>query len=474
MSQLPPYNVIVATGALTGPQAEGFGTILCVGYHNHFADLYRQYTSLAAMVSDGFAVYEPIYLMAAAIFAQTPHPQQIAVGKVPSSYVWAANLFVGTATGAGAIAVDVTYLGTTTHVSITGTGVPNTDAATLATAIHAAFSDLTCTTPGSGNTVHAAAPAGAAVFFANLVGCTFVAADAAPGGGGFSAALAAIQLVSDNFYGVAIESQTAANIESASTWCDSSATPKVFFARTQDWTEADGTLGDSVIGTWLAARPNSRTALSYHPNGQLIDAAFAGNLLAYSLDQGPIPTGAFRQLSGINGYSLQPGHLANFRAKNTNVFVATKGVYFTWEGTFGGGTFIDVTISLDWLNARIGEAVLEYQLTCPNGRIPYTIAGIQHVGDVVWQVLEEALTNELFAPTMDDPTGKMVAYTDPITGITSQVPAQVQSPQMQLPTPAQCSVNDRRNRILGGGGIRFQGRFGGAIHFVNVNGIVLF
>ena len=710
MSNLPPYNVLVQAGSAPGLQAKGFGTILCVGHHSYYSSLYRayQYPYLPAMVTDGFALTDPLYLMAAAISAQSPRPTQIAIGRLPAAYAWGVELsplsaVVGTVIAFGVLYNGVVYpitrvvpaastlsaeataiaslisgivsliptAGTVTgtvdftspvnlgaamnagssitidgnaaavaqfrathavlsgtagtftplitdtlSVVIDGTTYAVTFAGTEATAVACAATIqsflagqgsasgasgqvvITSTVQGSaqsvsigasGNTTRGlavgswlagqvgtnagpndvasstavtlleaeqairnalvatavvdsvaghvritSATTGSAslVQFSDVPGATFrtalgfdttahhgsatssIMAALAPGTlievsalagagqpffivgqpaasppipsaqnisirnsngtNGFDTALAAIQNVSDDFYGIAIESASVADIEATSVWCDASATPKVFFALTQDWTEADGTLAHSTIGSWLLGRPKSRTALSYHPAAERIDTGFAGNLLAYSLDRGPIPTGAYRQLAGIDGYALNGTQRANFRANNTNVFVATKGAYFTWEGTFGGGTFIDVTISLDWLSARIGEAVLAYLLTCPNGRASYTVAGIQHVGDAVWSVLEEALRNQLFAPTMDDPSGKQVGYTDPVTGITSKINAQITSPQMQLPTPAQCTVSDRAARILGGNGISFQGRFGGAIHFVNVNGIVLF
>lgn len=71
---------IAITGAVT-LTTPAFGVPLVLGYHTHWSDRTRTYTSLAAMVTDGFSVSEPTYKAAQAIFAQARPPSQVVVGR---------------------------------------------------------------------------------------------------------------------------------------------------------------------------------------------------------------------------------------------------------------------------------------------------------------------------------------------------------------------------------------------------------
>ena len=62
----------------------GFGTPLILGWHERFAENVKTYTGLSGMISDGFTVNDPVYKMAAAIFSQSPRPERIKVGRLPT------------------------------------------------------------------------------------------------------------------------------------------------------------------------------------------------------------------------------------------------------------------------------------------------------------------------------------------------------------------------------------------------------
>jgi hypothetical protein len=72
---------VTITRANVTPSRAGFGTPLVVAYHSLNADRVRTYSSLAGMAADGFRSHDPAYRAAAAIFAQTPRPRRVKVGR---------------------------------------------------------------------------------------------------------------------------------------------------------------------------------------------------------------------------------------------------------------------------------------------------------------------------------------------------------------------------------------------------------
>src|SRR5713226_3343222 len=79
-------NVSISTTGVA-PTQPGFGVPLILGSAKNAATgfpvgtILKYYTGTAAMLTDGFLATDPEYLYASALFAQTPAPPQIAVGK---------------------------------------------------------------------------------------------------------------------------------------------------------------------------------------------------------------------------------------------------------------------------------------------------------------------------------------------------------------------------------------------------------
>ena len=71
MSLTDVLNVTVSVSAAS-PSAAGFGEPLLFGYHTYYTDLVREYSTLGGMVSDGFKVTDPLYLMASALHRRAP------------------------------------------------------------------------------------------------------------------------------------------------------------------------------------------------------------------------------------------------------------------------------------------------------------------------------------------------------------------------------------------------------------------
>ena len=65
----------------------GFGLPLIPSHNAPWADRRRLYNSYAEVVDDGFPADSPEALATAAIFAQSPHPSQVMIGRVASSVI---------------------------------------------------------------------------------------------------------------------------------------------------------------------------------------------------------------------------------------------------------------------------------------------------------------------------------------------------------------------------------------------------
>jgi len=68
------------------PSREGFGQPLICAYHLHNIDRVRSYTSLDALVGDGFKSDSPTYRAMQTMFSQSPRPSRVKVGRRASPF----------------------------------------------------------------------------------------------------------------------------------------------------------------------------------------------------------------------------------------------------------------------------------------------------------------------------------------------------------------------------------------------------
>lgn len=123
---------------------------------------------------------------------------------------------------------------------------------------------------------------------------------------------------------------------------------------------------------------------------------------------------AFKSLSGqtpVPADLLTLAQQQTIRGKNANVYTSLGGSGRTQVGKMGSGRFIDVQVGIDWLEARIAEAILARRINSP--KIPYTQAGINSlIGDIVG-VLEQGVRNSLLGPLPDSTSGELWRITMP-------------------------------------------------------------
>lgn len=241
----------------------------------------------------------------------------------------------------------------------------------------------------------------------------------------------------DDWYGLAVETVAAADILLIAAYIE--AKTKIYIARSAD-ADVLTTATDDIASDLQAAEYN-RTALIYDANAATAyaDAAWLGNCLVR--DPGS-QTWKFKTLTGITYNALSATEKQNAIGKGANVYIRLAGTNITNEGTVASGEFIDIIRGIDWLKARIQENVYSKLINAP--KIPFTNAGIAIIETVVREQLDVGIERDLIAI---DP-----AYT------------------VTVPDVLDTQEADRQNRKLTP--VNFRARLAGAIHFVEIRGVV--
>jgi hypothetical protein len=126
-------SVRITTASAPSITQEAFSVGSVIGYHTHYPDRQRTYTSPAALVADGFSTTEPLYRAASIYFDQNPGPTELVVGRRANAYTQTVDLTLTDVTVGDLYSVTVIGSDDVSHlVQFTSTGVPSTDALTLA------------------------------------------------------------------------------------------------------------------------------------------------------------------------------------------------------------------------------------------------------------------------------------------------------------------------------------------------------
>jgi hypothetical protein len=184
----------------------------------------------------------------------------------------------------------------------------------------------------------------------------------------------------------------------------------------------------------------ARTAVMWHEEPHNFpEAAWGGKLLPK--DPGSV-TWKFKTLAGIPISVLTVSEIANIEGKSANYYVEIAGNNITIEGWSSSGEFIDVTRGIDFIEARLKENV--FLVLVNADKVPFTDAGIGIVENEVVGVMNLGVSQGIFAA-------------DP-------------APVVTAPKAADVDTADKANRLLPD--VRFTATLAGAIHSVEIDGIV--
>lgn len=384
-----------------GPQPAGFGVPIFVSDHAVTANrLDGPYTSLAAMVTAGFVSGSSEHTWGTAIFSQQPRARSVYIGRRDGGDAnLTASLDAILAVDPGAwycinlesrTAADIALLAAWTEAQAKIAIAQSNDASLLAgegpsyqAVVEGVATDGTyvldftgfgLAVPVAVSTTRAGGTPATNALLGDALRAALVTAATGPGGSLFGE----VVLASIGGTGATITWRMTPGLASGTVVASGTAV-----ASTGDLTV---TIPDPAIGETLFRNQYTRTALVYHAtDAEYLDGSWTSRCLAFDLDT---QKGAWaqKQLNGIEGADLTDAQVTNLRAINCNYFAdaaMTAGGVVTaftaqgWmpSGTAGAGRRIDVTTSLDWLQARLEEAGADTLLRETHD-IPYTDAGI--------------------------------------------------------------------------------------------------
>lgn len=418
----------------------GFGTPAILTYHTVFPQVARTFGGLDEMVSAGFATTDIAYKLAAAMFAQSPRPTQVVVGRRATPHQRNVKL---TPRNAYAL-TDYTITINGTDFTFTTDATPTVAEITagLETLIDAGSENVKATdNTTSINVTSADAPGGtptAGVPFVvefDRLQWSFIDETTDVG---IATELTTLQGFNDDWYGLVADCWGADEIEALATAIES-AGPKIYVAETQDTGVISPVSSD--IASTLQGLALDRTAIIFNSD---IDASPAAGWLGLQLPTTPgSTTWKFKTLATVAADALLTGGIANADGKNANTYTTAGGINITAEGVMASGEFIDVTRFVDWLTARIKENV--FRALAINPKIPYTNAGIQAIVAEVEGVLRQGVFN-----------GGINGDEDII---------------VTAPLASEVDANDKASRILPD--ITFIATLAGAIHKTVIRGKVV-
>jgi hypothetical protein len=419
----------------------GFGTPLIARFHNVVPSVVREYKTLTAMTDDGWPATDPAVLIATKIASQNPKPAKWKVGKRASAFTQIVTFTPIKTTQGYVYTFDIVVGAVTT--TITYTVLAAATPAIIATALTPLITAVVGITAvdSTGFVTITTDAAGALVDYVGVSdepdNFSFKDITADPG---LAADLTAIETVDpDGWYCLLLDSNSEAEILAAAAFIE--ARKKIFVCNTSDTNVVDNVVTTDVMSD-LQSFAYARTAIIYS-QARLLNwsgAAWAGNRLPS--DPGS-STWAFKTLAAVQvDGALTGGQVSVIESKGGNVYRTIAGVNVTTFGITASGEYIDVTIFIDWLDARIKERI--FGVLINNPKVPYTDAGVDLMRAQVLAQLNQGIT-----------AGGLAA--DP-------------APVVTAPLVADIDPADKAARVLPD--INFTATLAGAIHQLVITGVL--
>ncbi len=433
----------------SGVSRAGFGTPLILSCNAAWAERVRTYTSISAVLADFPITTSPEYLAADAMFAQSPHPERIMIGRaagkptqrytlsvaaVRNSYTY--TIYVK---GQGVTPTTVSYTsdGTATDAEIVGNLVSALNAVTgknfTATGAASPFA-ITGDAAGNWFSVEVASIADLSIQQDHAEPATTLATD-----------LSAINAENSGWYGLVTLYNSVAYVAAAAAWIESNG-PKVYAADVNDSgaatvVEASGTdvLDDIDEANY------TRTSGEYYRNPY---GFLAARLLGRWLPTEPgSTTPAYLTLAGaVADGTLTDTHRSNISARQASYYKSEAGVDFFWDGKVGDAAvkYLDTRRDLDWLTDDMQKGVFGALVAAnaAGNKLGFLDEDIATVEAEVRASLRRAEQRKIVAP-----------------GWT-----------VSVPKAASISSTDRSDRVLKN--VTFTATYVGAVHTVQILGTV--
>ena len=414
-------NVIIdrQTTAIT---VAGFGLPMFLGLHKGFTERYREYGSTSEVAAD-FSTLSDEYKAAQAYFGQEISINSIAIGRQNSTIV------TYTPVVAGSTSYTVTLNGTLfSFVS----GVSAT-ASTIVTGLIAAINGGSEPVTASGTTTLILTADVSGVAFSTKASTNLTPVYTTTES--LTDALTAVQLESDDWYGINCYSHVKADQLEVAAFSESN--KKLYGTSSTDANIVNQTLlaDTTSIAKALYDIGYNRTFLFYSADAaKFPECAMFGGELARAAGAA---TWKFKQLGTISVDALTKNQRSNATDKKCNIYIRRAGVSMTEEGTVSSGEFIDVIRDSDYFKSQLQVVTFSRLVNLPKIRFTNPDLAI--------------IENELRAETQ--------------RAVDSGILADVPAPIIIIPRAENIPTNSKAQRILPD--ITITATLAGAVHFVD-------
>lgn len=416
-------------------QRASFSIPCFIAEHTIFAERAKEYTSLADILSAGFATTSAVYKAATLYFGQAVAPSKIIVGRrlVPSVTI------------TPTVANTAVYSFKANGTLITFTSGGSATAAEIVTGLKAALTSALIPTSGASGIVATGSntliltPSGDASSIANYT-ANLVPVNAASVEDWVSATIPAVRAVKDQWYMLSIDSHANVDVLAVAAYIEGikATSPKFYvFSSTASDIKTSAT---TDIFSLVKALNYTHTAYIY--SGMATSFAECGLVGRFAPEQAGSNIWEQKTIVGLTVDTLTPDEISYIHDKNGATYENVGSVDVVIGGKCADGGWIDESIFVDWLKSRIQESV--WSLLVNTRKIGYTSAGAAAIEGSMRSVMAEGIQ-----------VGGLAA--DP-------------APVVTVPNVLNLSSAQRATRTLPD--VTFTARLAGAIRATTINGTV--
>lgn len=415
-------------------QRASFSIPCFIAEHTIFAERAKEYTSLADILSAGFATTSAVYKAATLYFGQTVAPSKIVVGRrlVPSV----------TITPTEADTTVYSFKANGTLITFTS---DDATAAEIVAGLKAALTAANIPTSGStgivatGSNTLILTPSGDASSIANYT-ANLVAVNAASVEDWVSATIPAVRAIKDQWYMLSIDTHVDATVLAVAAYIEGiKATSPKFYVFSSAASDIK-TSATTDIFSLVKALNYTHTAYIY--SGMATSYAECGLVGRFAPEQAGSNIWEQKTIVGLTVDTLTPDEISYIHGKNGATYENVGSVDVVIGGKCADGCWIDESIFVDWLKSRIQESV--WSLLVNTRKVGYTSAGAAAIEGSMRSVMAEGIQ-----------VGGLAA--DP-------------APVVTVPNVLNLSSAQRATRTLPD--VTFTARLAGAIRATTISGVV--
>ena len=363
-------------------QRASFSIPCFIAEHTIFAERAKEYTSLADILSAGFATTSAVYKAATLYFGQAVAPSKIVVGRrlVPSVTI------------TPTVANTAVYSFKANGTLITFTSDGSATAAEIVTGLKDALTAALIPTTGStgivatGTTTLILTPSGDASSIANYT-ANLVPVNAASVEDWVSATIPAVRAVKDQWYMLSIDTHVDATVLAVAAYIEGiKATSPKFYVFSSAASDIK-TSATTDIFSLVKALSYTHTAYIY--SGMATSYAECGLVGRFAPEQAGSNIWEQKTIVGLTVDTLTPDEISYIHDKNGATYENVGSVDVVIGGKCADGGWIDESIFVDWLKSRIQESV--WSLLVNTRKIGYTSAGAAAIEGAMRAVMAEGI-----------------------------------------------------------------------------------